>query len=125
MANDNPIQLIADVQRKHRRILNLDDGFSYCQGTRSGQCDFQGGDLNDFEAHVAAEIDKALGGLAAEWGVVVAYPPRPDDGYPGAVVTLDSYRLREAAEDVKRTKYPEDDYEIRSRWVSGWSEVQR
>lgn len=76
-------------------------------------------------AHQAVEIDKALGELTREWGVVVAYPPRPDDGYPGAVVTLDWYRQREGAESLKRMRYPEDDYEIRSRWVSGWSEVQR
>lgn len=84
----------------------------------------QGADLDQAVAQVAAEIEKALGGLSSEWSVVVAYPPRPDDGYPGAVVTLDSYRLREAAEMVKRTKYPEEDYEIRSRFVSGWSGVQ-
>lgn len=71
--------------------------------------------------HVAAEIDKVLGELTRQWGVVIDYPPRPEDGYPGAVVVLDSYRMREAAELVKRTKYPEDDYEVRPRWASGWT----
>lgn len=75
----------------------------------------------DWSRHVAAEIDKVLGELTRQWGVVIDYPPRPEDGYPGAVVVLDSYRMREAAELVKRTKYPEDDYEVRPRWVSGWT----
>lgn len=72
---------------------------------------------------LAGEIDAALGGLTREWGVVIDYPPRLDDNYPGAVVTLDTYKLREAAEIVKRTKYPEDCYEVRRRWVSGWNEA--
>jgi len=59
-------KLMADVQRQHRRTLSLDDGLSYCQGARTGQCNYLGGDLSDFEAHVAAEIDKALGGLTRE-----------------------------------------------------------
>lgn len=70
---------------------------------------------------LAATEITALGGLSREWGVVIDYPPRPEDDYPGAVVVLDTYKLREAAEIVKRTKYPEDDYELRSRWVSGWN----
>lgn len=72
---------------------------------------------------LAGEIDAALGGLTREWGVVIDYPPRLDDNYPGAVVTLDTYKLREAAEIVKRTKYPEDCYEVRPRWVSGWNQA--
>lgn len=72
---------------------------------------------------LAAEIDTALGGLTQEWGVVIDYPPRPEDDYPGAVVILDTYKLREAAEIVKRTKYPEDCYEVRPRWVSGWNQA--
>jgi hypothetical protein len=72
---------------------------------------------------LAAEIDTALGGLTDQWGVVIDYPPRPEDDYPGAVVILDTYKLREAAEIVKRTKYPEDCYEVRRRWVSGWNEA--
>lgn len=72
---------------------------------------------------LAAEIDTALGGLTEQWGVVIDYPPRPEDDYPGAVVTLDTYTLREAAEIVKRDKYPEDCYEVRRRWVSSWHEV--
>ncbi|MCG7607056.1 hypothetical protein [Mycobacterium sp. CnD-18-1] len=127
-------KLIADVIGRHRVETGMRIGggeraeWLECLGCGWESEEF---DLDDTEvrreiervkrAHLAAEIDKALGGLTGEWGVVVAYPPRPDDGYPGAVVTLDSYRLRDAAETVKRTKYPEDDYEVRSRWVSGWS----
>ncbi|ABQ86139.1 hypothetical protein PBI_TWEETY_70 [Mycobacterium phage Tweety] len=57
-------KLIADVLRRHRRTLNLETGRSHCQGARLGECYFGDGSLDDFEAHVAAEIDKALGGLA-------------------------------------------------------------
>ena len=51
---------IAEVLRRHRRVLNLDSGTSHCFAARSGQCDFAGGVRADWEAHVAPLIDAAL-----------------------------------------------------------------
>ncbi|AEK09259.1 hypothetical protein FGG24_gp64 [Mycobacterium phage JC27] len=65
MSGDAQKIMIA-VQRRHRRTLNLETGHSHCQGARRGECDFRDGSLDDFEAHVAAEVDKALGGLTRE-----------------------------------------------------------
>ncbi|UAW08566.1 hypothetical protein SEA_MADMEN_89 [Mycobacterium phage MadMen] len=86
-------------------------------------CGWSGPGEGVHEQHQAEEIDKALGGLTRRWGVVIEHPPRPADGYPGAVVELDSYKLREAAEITKRDQWPDDCYEVRSRWVSGWSDA--
>ncbi|AER47921.1 hypothetical protein COURTHOUSE_70 [Mycobacterium phage Courthouse] len=112
--------VIADVIGKHRPIDSRDgeDGLCSCgwqEGVRWGP--------PTCAEHLAEEIDKALGGLTRRWGVVIEHPPRPADGYPGAVVELDSYKLREAAEITKRDQWPDDCYEVRSRWVSGWSEA--
>ncbi|AEJ95292.1 hypothetical protein FDI61_gp008 [Mycobacterium phage Marvin] len=63
-------KIMSAVQRRHRRTLNLETGRSHCQGTRVGECDFRDGSLDDFEAHVAAEIDRALGGLRRETRVI-------------------------------------------------------
>lgn len=119
-------KLIADVQRQHRRTLSLDDGLSYCQGARAGQCNYLGGDLSDFEAHVAAEIDKALGGLTREeqWVPVEQSGHRwqPRD-QALALAALDLYGARGPmhAADIDS---PVDRIDHESRWVSGWSEVQ-
>ena len=51
---------IAEVLRRHRRVLNLDSGTSHCFAARSGQCDFAGGVRADWEAHVAPLIGAAL-----------------------------------------------------------------
>ncbi|MDM2382264.1 hypothetical protein ACNQQN_25045 [Mycobacteroides chelonae] len=119
---------MAEVSEAQKVIVgvldsHIEDGLTnYDTGRNECGCCTQRPD-ETYREHVAAEIDKVLGELTRQWGVVIDYPPRPEDGYPGAVVVLDSYRMREAAELVKRTKYPEDDYEVRPRWVSGWTEV--
>lgn len=115
MSGKTARDLIAEVVAAHQQA----DEYGYpIEECRCGESFPQ-----DYADHVAGEIDAALGGLTREWGVVIDYPPRLDDNYPGAVVTLDTYKLREAAEIVKRTKYPEDCYEVRPRWVSGWNEA--
>ncbi|WNM72188.1 hypothetical protein SEA_ASHBALLER_64 [Mycobacterium phage Ashballer] len=95
MSGDAQKIMIA-VQRRHRRTLNLETGHSHCQGARRGECDFRDGSLDDFEAHVAAEVDKALGGLTRE-----TVPARE-----GWILPPGWIGDRAAA-----------------RWVSGWSET--
>ncbi|CQD25371.1 hypothetical protein BN970_07174 [Mycolicibacterium conceptionense] len=101
-------KLIADVQRQHRRTLSLDDGLSYCQGARAGQCNYLGGDLSDFEAHLAAEIDKALGGLTREQRDA----DDCDCGHEAHPSFCDDYCVRFDPDKAK------------SRWVSRWSEAR-
>ncbi|MFV8136471.1 hypothetical protein ACNQR7_02755 [Mycolicibacterium senegalense] len=100
-------KLIADVQRQHRRTLSLDDGLSYCQGARAGQCNYLGGDLSDFEAHVAAEIDKALGGLTRETRTNAMSSSGMTTNYnTGEIVSYS---------DIRRD----------ARWASGWKEASQ
>lgn len=54
------VDRIAEILRRHRRVLNLDSGTSHCFASRSGQCDFTGGVRADWEAHIAPLIDAAL-----------------------------------------------------------------
>ncbi|AVO25485.1 hypothetical protein SEA_KYKAR_62 [Mycobacterium phage Kykar] len=109
--------VIAEVAQSHRRD-------SFYRGAWFCHCGASYRNTQDgWAEHLASEVDKALGGLTRRWGVVIEHPPRPADGYPGAVVELDSYKLREATEITKRDQWPDDCYEVRSRWVSGWSEA--
>ncbi|AHN84479.1 hypothetical protein PAPHU_61 [Mycobacterium phage Paphu] len=119
--------VIAGVVQKHQwhgGILGCGRGCDWRPSfDRTWACGEEDRLSREHAAHVAEEIDKALGGLTRRWGVVIEHPPRPADGYPGAVVELDSYKLREATEITKRDQWPDDCYEVRSRWVSGWSEA--
>lgn len=126
----DPVKIITDVLKLHTPFDQFDiemDPVGVCGqyhlGATPATCDQQIHYEEWFE-HVGVELAKALG-LTQEWGVGVIYPPRPDDGYPGAAVICDSYRLREAAENTKHHRYPEDDYSLVSRLVSEWTEAEK
>jgi hypothetical protein len=86
-------KLIAEVIGAHRSFYVHGIDHDSCTGCRWKGC----GDAEHAE-HVAAEIDKALGGLT------------PDIRYGGAY-----HRI--GTEQIWREKHE-------TRWVSGWSEVQ-
>ncbi|MFV8173773.1 hypothetical protein [Mycolicibacterium peregrinum] len=99
-------KLIADVASKHR--LKYDDwavrdtDFYTCAcGLKTPLGD--GAHAEWWDAHLASEIDKALGGLTLEW-LAVAFDAR---GH--------GYLVHRTAKNVDQ---------LSSRWVSGWSEVQ-
>lgn len=95
MANDNPIQLISEVLVRHEPL----------NGGESCDCDWwwDRAEGRNHPEHVAAEIDKALGGLTLEW-LAVAFDAR---GH--------GYQVHRTAKNVDQ---------LSSRWVSGWSEVK-
>ena len=96
-------KLTQDVLRKHR-IAYLDQFIcSFCRTTFDS--------LHDADAHQAAEIDKALGGLTRQWTIRYRdgdVTMRPSPGAP----------TQRAIEIVKQQL---DDREIVVGWVSGWS----
>lgn len=105
MASDNPIQLIADVHHYHQwrgEVLGCGCGWNWPE-ERTYFCGEEDRISKAHSAHVAAEIDKALGGLTREW-LAVAFDAR---GH--------GYQVHRTAKNVDQ---------LSSRWVSGWSEVQ-
>ncbi|ART69091.1 hypothetical protein BTO20_11295 [Mycobacterium dioxanotrophicus] len=69
--------------------------------------------------HVAAEIVKALGGLTRAWAAVL-----PDDSYFGPYHEAYEIRRNEARQQAEADVAEYEDSALKSRWVSGWSEVQ-
>ncbi|MDO3096778.1 hypothetical protein P5V21_02580 [Mycobacteroides abscessus subsp. abscessus] len=57
-------KLIAQTMRAHRSYYNHGDQYDRCTG-----CNWKGCGPDEHEAHLAAEVDKALGGLN-----MVTYP---------------------------------------------------
>ncbi|QBP31761.1 hypothetical protein SEA_PIPER2020_82 [Mycobacterium phage Piper2020] len=119
-------KIMSAVQRRHRRILNLETGRSHCQGARRGECDFLDGSLDDFEAHVAAEIDKALGTLrrVERWVPVEVsghrWAPR-DEASAQAALALHGERGPMHDPDCDS---PLIRIDHESSWVSNWMKVQ-
>ncbi|WP_235659891.1 hypothetical protein [Mycobacteroides abscessus] len=54
-------KLIAQTMRAHRSYYNHGDQYDRCTG-----CNWKGCGPDEHEAHLAAEVDKALGGLTRE-----------------------------------------------------------
>lgn len=94
-------KIIANVLLKHR--FNWSAGGTRCIG---GTCDWKHGYQQQHAAHVAAEIDKALGGLAAEERT----NPMSSSGMTTNYNTGEVISFSDIRRDV--------------RWVSGWSEVR-
>lgn len=102
-------KLIAEVVRKHRRLPGTVTGPQYCSCVWSGL---------DYPAHVAAEVDKALGGLTPEWGVA----------YDGGYSVEETYETEQEAHaeansrclscDTCRNAFPKH---VEARFVSGWT----
>ena len=106
--------LIAEVAERH-----VFDGCDYCAcGERFGRY--------EWPAHLAAEIDKALGGLTREeqWVPVEESGDRwqPRDEYR-AHAALDLYGAHGPMHAVDLDS-PVDHIDHESRWVSDWSEAQ-
>ncbi len=92
-------KLIAETMRAHRSFYVHGNDHDSCTG-----CKWKGCGDGEHDAHVAAEIDKALGGLTRE---TVREQVPYGDSTSGVMPTA--------------WKKPR----VRTRWVSvGWSEVQ-
>lgn len=73
----------------------------------------------DHADHLAAEIDKALGGLTRAWAAVL-----PDGSFFGPYHERAQLDATEARRNAEADVAEYEDAELKSRWVSGWSEVK-
>ena len=101
-------KLTQDVLRKHR-IAYLDQFIcSFCGTTFDS--------LHDADAHQAAEIDKAFGGLTREFASGQIVPGDAD------YTVTDGSRGSSRSNADKCLYFPR--FKLIERWVSGWSEAQ-
>ena len=69
-------------------------------------------------AVLAAEVDKALGGLGLAWAAVL-----PDNSYFGPFHEAAEFSPGEARKHAEADVAEYEDAALKTRWVSGWSEV--
>lgn len=119
-------KLMAEVMQRHARFERWEDdqgGTSRWAGYECGDdCDWHGKTVSEYFEHVAAEMDKALGGLTRE------YCARHHSGGGALGFTTESDASRHIADNppvpggVERP--PDPGYSgVESRWVSSWTEA--
>lgn len=118
-------KVIAKVADEHTHSIDFD--FCYCGVNFFAGDGITGHGAEAWSNHLAAEIDKALGGLTQEWtvsGDCSISPSRDCDHYGdhGPWTCAATAETREEAEKWPVTNSP--GAHIESRWVSGWSEAQ-
>lgn len=73
--------------------------------------------IRDLEAHRAAEVDKALGGLDRAWAAVW-----PDDSYLTPWHEKWNFHPNKSARELAEVDVAEyEDTTLKSQWVSGWT----
>ncbi|OBF14419.1 hypothetical protein [Mycolicibacterium conceptionense] len=114
-------KLIAQVLQQHHFVTELQ-----FDGTKLYHCEKCCGtkvcvahSVEEYRAHLAAEINKALGELTRAWAAVL-----PDDSYFGPYHESHEVLPGDARDQALVDVAEYEDATLRSRWVSGWSEVQ-
>ncbi len=120
-------QTIAAVLAAHERTgppseCRVKHDYGCCEGCDCGSVMAYG----DWAAHVAAEIDAALGGLARQWSVTEEWQGRsnatfddPEDADNFAASIVSSFWHRFGG--VSGAAIAEPKPVIEHRWVSGWT----
>lgn len=102
---------MSDAQKLIAKVLRLS------QRCRPSACDC-GTCTAIWADRAAVEIDKALGGLGRAWAAVL-----PDDSYFGPYHEAHEISRNEARMQAEADVAEYEDSALKSRWVSGWSEV--
>ncbi|MDO3206636.1 hypothetical protein [Mycobacteroides abscessus] len=101
-------KLISEVVRKHRLLPGTVTGPQYCSCVWGGL---------DYPAHVAAEVDKALGGLNRTWAAVF-----PDGSYMTPYHEVWNFHPNKSARELAEGDVAEyEDTTLKAQWVSGWT----
>ena len=107
------MSIVADTLRKHRatgstRVSHLTDGQlrleCWCREW-----------VTDHDAHMAAAVVDALGGLGRAWAAVLS-----DDSYFTPYHEGHEFHPGEAREQAVADVAEYEDSRLSSRWVSGW-----
>lgn len=72
----------------------------------------------DWAKHLAAEVDKALGGLTQQWGVAYGDWGDPDEAFDNETEARAEAQTRCLSCDSCRNAFPK---RVMSGWVSGWT----
>ncbi|MDM2174698.1 hypothetical protein PP563_09890 [Mycobacteroides abscessus] len=105
-------KLIAQTMGAHRSYYNHGDDYDRCTG-----CKWRGHAPAEHEAHVATEVDKALGGLDRAWAAVW-----PDDSYLTPWHEKWNFHPNKSARELAEVDVADHEgTTLGSRWSSGWT----
>lgn len=111
-------ELIADVLARHYPSIDNEVGTQpYWCGDDNGCGTWDRAVHRHWRDHLAAEIDKALGGLTLEWASGQIHPGETE------YVVTDGSRGPSRAVAEKCLYFPR--FQLINRWVSGWTEAER
>lgn len=111
-------KLIAEVMVTHALVYDdwavVDADFYTCAcGWRLSSS----ASVHDHAAHVAAEVDKALGGLNRTWAAVF-----PDGSYMTPYHEVWNFHPNKSARELAEGDVAEyEDTTLKAQWVSGWT----